>query len=222
MQNKIYRYVVWVVLCMGMWGCAKQNIVLQESTMPTQETVTESDSELFPYFAKTYGELKDTNVLGELSYFIGGAMPVYALAEQTDVYLVFPAVSAVSEEKAIEAELWEKVPTQLLLETSEVDIKMLPISVGMDGERDRDSLPVWEDIYISTENARYYTVYHKAGYKITAAWAIPEDQYIAWAATLPEDADDTVYYTKFSEWVKTFRTEPVGVIQQIIIENIDR
>lgn len=205
-------------MCLGVWGCEKTE-VSKTTFFPeesVQETATDEKSTgILPLLDMTYTELQAAGELGELVYYIGGGAPVFSLTHVEDVFLEFPGVSDVSSLDSIGSELCDRTPTRLLIENAAVTVDILPIAVGMTADTDRELLPTPEEIYTSSENALYYTVYSTAGYKVTAAWAIPEEMYTEWASDLPEDVE---YYAAFDAWVQTFQTEPVGTIQQILIE----
>lgn len=202
-------------MCPGFWGC-NQAEVTEESISANKEmhetSADEKSTTLLSLLDMTYAELQADNELGEIAYYIGGGAPVFSLTHVKDVFLEFPAVS---DFDSIEAELCDRKPTRLLIENAAVTVDILPLAVGMTADTDRELLPTPEEIYTSTENALYYTVYSTAGYKVTGAWAIPEEMYTAWAKELPDDVE---YYAAFAEWVQTFQTEPVGTIVQILVE----
>ena len=76
----------------------------------------------------------------------------------------------------------------------------------------------WDDVYMSSENSLYYTSFKRDENEVTAAWAIPDDMFSEWSASL-DDEDD--YYAKFLEFIQPFKSEPVGTIVELSVKKVE-
>lgn len=179
-------------------------------TVPCDEYV-ESDTitkDEFDYLLEmTYNEMETAGITMCLSYYEGGAAPVYEIAEHEGVYLVF----------ASEEGIHDAYPMALYIR--DVGIEAFPgIEVGMTAEEVEEFSIEWEDVCMSSENSLYYTSFRIDTKMITAAWAIPEVMFSTWVASL-NDEDD--YYAKFTEFIQPFQNKPVGTIVELTVKILE-
>lgn len=181
------------------------------------ESKAKSDSDVEELLKMTYNEIKKSGVAMSLSYYEGGGSPVYKIDEHEGLYLVFPPIEADISGNVSDEFLNDNFPKKLLIQSK--DIYVYPgISVGMSAEEVKLFHIEWEDIYMSSENSLYYTSFQNGTQRITSAWAIPEKTFSAWAAGLSDEDD---YYAKFLEFIQPFKTEPIGTIVELTVEEME-
>ena len=165
----------------------------------------------------TYSELVATKKTLTLSYYEGGGSPVYAVEEYEGVYIVYPAVSDEPQMNNLAESISDEIPVKLVIRNSETGIHP-GLRVGMPAEKVNNLNIAWDDVYMSSENSLYYTSFKRDENEVTAAWAIPDDMFSEWSASL-DDEDD--YYAKFLEFIQPFKSEPVGTIVELSVKKVE-
>ena len=201
MKRTVALLIACILMVCSLAGCRKTK---DEDGAGDVETVED-------LLGMTYREITAAGIGLELSFYEGGGSPVYEITGREGLYLVFPAAQVGA---SAEIPPNEKLPVKLLVRSGE--IKVTPgISVGMTAGDVKPFQIVWEDVWMSSENSLYYTSFRSGADRITAAWAIPEEMFSAWAAGL-RDEDD--YYAEFLRFIEPFRREPVGTIVELSVE----
>ncbi len=200
-------------------GCQQEqeNNQVESDWTGSVEAVCDNVINVGDFLGMTYAEIESAGRIKELSHFRSGGSPVYSLTEYDGVYLLFPSVNDVSSTEAVREEIWGEFPIKLLTDDSSVEVYP-GLCAGMSAEEVKKAAVQWDDIYISSENSLYYTSFVHDSWKITAAWAVPEEMFSEWCGSLSDEDD---YYAEFLEFIKPFRHEPVGVVVELSLEKIE-
>lgn len=189
----------------------------EQDTIDLAENVEHKESGIEEFLNMTYNELVATEKTLTLSYYEGGASPVYEIGEYEGVYIVYPSVSDAAQVNNAAESINDEVPVKLVIQSSEVEIHP-GLRVGMTAEATENLEIAWDDIYMSSENSLYYTSFKRDENEVTVAWAIPDDMFSEWSASL-NDEDD--YYAKFLEFIQPFKSEPVGTIVELTVKKVE-
>ena len=228
MKKKIGTVIVaCIVMSCVLIGCQETNgdegnvnSTLDQQRQDTTDSninVEQEESGIEEFLNITYNELVATEKTLTLSYYEGGGSPVYAVEEYEGVYIVYPAVSDEPQMNNLAESISDEIPVKLVIRNSETEIHP-GLRVGMPAEKVNNLNIAWDDIYMSSENSLYYTSFKRDENEVTAAWAIPDDMFSEWSASL-NDEDD--YYAKFLEFIQPFKSEPVGTIVELSVKKVE-
>lgn len=228
MKKKIGTVIVaCIVMSCVLIGCQETNgdegnvnSTLDQQRQDTTDSninVEQEESGIEEFLNITYNELVATEKTLTLSYYEGGGSPVYAVEEYEGVYIVYPAVSDEPQMNNLAESISDEIPVKLVIRNSETEIHP-GLRVGMPAEKVNNLNIAWDDVYMSSENSLYYTSFKRDENEVTAAWAIPDDMFSEWSASL-DDEDD--YYAKFLEFIQPFKSEPVGTIVELSVKKVE-
>ena len=158
----------------------------EQGTTDANKNVEQKESGIEEILNMTYSELVATEKTLTLSYYEGGGSPVYAVEEYEGVYIVYPAVSDEPQMNNLAESISDEIPVKLVIRSSETEIHP-GLRVGMPAEKVNNLNIAWDDIYMSSENSLYYTSFKRDENEVTAAWAIPDDMFSEWSASLNDD-----------------------------------
>lgn len=225
-MTRKFKTVIVACIAMGcvLIGCKETNddeenvnstfCQQEQGTTDANKNVEQKESGIEEILNMTYSELVATEKTLTLSYYEGGGSPVYAVEEYEGVYIVYPAVSDEPQMNNLAESISDEIPVKLVIRSSETEIHP-GLRVGMPAEKVNNLNIAWDDIYMSSENSLYYTSFKRDENEVTAAWAIPDDMFSEWSASL-NDEDD--YYAKFLEFIQPFKSEPVGTIVELSVK----
>lgn len=163
-----------------------------------------------------YSDVKANSSLKLSSHTSDGA-PVLELTDSYGLYVKYAPAEDGSTRDTPDA---DELPAAVIIRDDKT--KLAPgVYVGMDGESAKKLIDKWDTIYMSDESAMYYTEYTPEGsaYKIIAGWSIPDVIMSEWEESLTGLTTEE-YKAKLEMFIPPFRIEPVGEIEELMLEKV--